>query len=236
VSNSRRRRIIGKLLGELMVIVVGVLVALQVDRLRVSSDSATREAAQLQALQADLTATHDRLSATVLRQRRTVESGRALLRVMDEGAQVPADSVVQLFTYASVWYGVQPVTGAYDALISSGDIGLIGNPDLRRRLAELSGDLAAGFEDHENLMVLLAALQRETAVWFPELHSGFRRTLGLSPAEPGDAVAALLSSREVKGVLFIKTRFEMERLARQIRLVETVENLLGTIDHELGRR
>tara|TARA_R110000787_G_scaffold32138_6_gene84930 strand:+ start:3659 stop:3889 length:231 start_codon:yes stop_codon:yes gene_type:complete len=48
------------------------------------------------------------------------------------------------------WYRHEPVTGTYDALIASNNLGLIKNTELKHALAKFVAEL--GFKDHEESM------------------------------------------------------------------------------------
>ena len=225
-----------RILPEFVTIVVGVLVALQVESWRDAREASGRELEQLVGLRSDFAANRERYESTMLDQERMIRLSRALLIVIDQKESVPSDSVALMFdSGATSWYEVEPVTGAYDALIASGDIGLLRDVELRRHLAEFYGDIAAGFEDHDNLMDILFELERETApqlfVLAPRL---VRDRYGLLPVDASSAASAIVGNDRFAGLLFLKTRLEELRLDRQKRGAEAVEIILELIDNSLG--
>jgi hypothetical protein len=233
--DSSRRQLLLRMLGEFTVIVVGVLVALQLEAWRDRSAEAGRESEQLSALHSDFMANRARYAATIDDQRRMLEHSEALLSVMGRQAAVPPDSMGSLLGYGALsWYEVEPVTGAYDALIASGDIGLIQDAELRRELAEFFAELQAGFEDHENLMDILAEMQRRSAPWIvgiaPE-RAGFE--YAAAPSDSIGVVRAVLSDDVFRGLLLLKVRLEMNRLEWHEAGADAVEEVLGLIESRL---
>ena len=188
-----------RLLAEFAIIVVGVLVALQVEAWRDRSLASDRESEQLEALRADFEVNRQRYVDTIEDQRRMMQHSESLLSVMAGRTPVSPDSVGRLLAFGALsWYEVEPVTGAYDALIASGDIGLIQDTELRRELADFFAELQAGFEDHDNLMDILAELQRRAAPWLVAIAPGRPDVLyDGAPSDSVGAVRAVLGRRYV---------------------------------------
>ena len=226
-------RWIPRLAGEFIVIVIGVLVAFQFENWRIAQDEAQREAEQLQALRADFLENRRRLAETLERQQMVVARGKALLHIMDRGTSVPPDSLPDLLYGALAFFEAEPVTGAYAALIASGDISLISNPDLLRHLATFHGEIASGFEDHDNSVNLLHSLEVEMSPYLLEL-TPWRGYVDLPSADPTDAVSQMLGNPRIEGLIFMKTLMEQNRVARQRRLAAEVDTVLALVTAELG--
>ena len=134
------------------------------------------------------------------------------------------------------WYEVEPVTGAYDALIASGDIGLIQDVALRRELADFFAELQAGFEDHDNVMDILAELQRRAAPWLASIAPSRPGVQYDSPPSESEGVAqAVLADETFRGLLVLKLRLESNRLLRQEEGADAVERILALLDERLAR-
>lgn len=164
----------------------------------------------------------------------TVGTGRALLLIMDRGANVPGDSISSLLWGAIAFHEVEFVTSAYDALITSGDMRLIPNPDLHRRLGAFHGELAAGFEDHENSVNLQHSIEVEVSPYLVEV-SPWRAEAGLPEADPTHAAAALVSDKSLAGLLHLKVLMEQNRLARHQAMAAAVDSMLVLVEEELAR-
>jgi hypothetical protein len=222
-----------RVVGEFLVIVIGVLVAFQFENWRIARDDSRREFEQLQALHADFVENRSRLAETIERHEMVVARGERLLYIMDQGASVPADSIPDLLYGALAFFQAELVTGAYDALINSGDISLISNPILLRHLANFHGELASGFEDHDNSVNLLHSLEVEMSPYLADL-SPWRGYVDLPPADPSDAAARMLQNTRIEGLLFMKTLMEQNRLGRLRLLAAQVDTVLDLVTTELG--
>ena len=137
-------------LGELAIIVVGVLVAFQVEDLRNGREARNQEVAALNALELDLGETLTRLESDISRQAGSIDAQSVLLDVAD--GQLPMlapDSMAYLVFQAMVFQRLEAVTGSYDALVSAGDLRLIRNDSIRASLASLFGSMGDGYEDED---------------------------------------------------------------------------------------
>jgi len=148
-----------RLVAEFAIIFVGVVLAFQFENWRESRQDREREGEALQALAEDFRVNRDRLSETRRSQSMTVQALGVWLRAAaGKDPVASADSLGVFWPYAISWYGEETLSGAYDGLTSSGDLGLLRDARLRSLLSEFYGVVDAGFEDHDNEMDLLMAL------------------------------------------------------------------------------
>lgn len=146
-----------RVLSELIVIVVGVLIAFQVESWRDSAQSRQREQAQLAALAADFNENVARLRDAEAFQGRALRAYRQVLAIGTRDTPMPPpDSAYALFRHIRQFARFEPVTGAYDAMVSSGDLRLLQSQELRAHLAAFVGAAGGGYED-EGLAELLRA-------------------------------------------------------------------------------
>jgi hypothetical protein len=233
MSSSPRGSLGFRLVAEFCVIIVGVLVALQFEGWRDLRRDGAREAEQLEALLGDFQSNVSRLEQTASLQRRVLDASRILLEDFERGRSiVPPDSLAELYAGALSWYALEPVTGAYDALIASGDIGLLQSTELRRHLAEFYGEIAAGFEDHENEMDVLALMLDESKDVLLGLAPQGYGVEDLEGATP-EAAALLVANRSVGGLLAWKVLLARNRLRRLEMLAAAADSIVLTIE---GRR
>lgn len=145
---SDRGRLGPRVLGELVVIVSGVLIAFQVESWRENIQAREREQAQLVALKADFEENALRLQDAERFQRRALRSfSRVLAFGSGDAPMLPADSAYRAFRHIRQFSRFEPVTGAYDALVSSGDLRLLQSQELRAELAAFAGAAGDGYED-----------------------------------------------------------------------------------------
>jgi hypothetical protein len=101
-------------------------------------------------------------------------------------------------------------------------------------LAEFSAELQAGFEDHENLMDILAELQRRAAPWLIAIAPRRPGVLyDIAPSDSVGAVRAVLADDVFRGLLLLKLRLEANRLTRQEEGADVVERVLTLIDSQM---
>ena len=75
-------------------------------------------------------------------------------------SQAINDSIKKYVQYGAFsWYRAELLTGAYDALVNSGDSELIKNDELTKQLTEYFSIITSGFEDQETSMNLLNNMQ-----------------------------------------------------------------------------
>jgi hypothetical protein len=233
------RRIHGSLVlrgvAEFAIIVLGVLVAFQFESWSDARSDRGREAEQLAALRIDLSTNASRLRSTIAAQERVVAAAdELLLQFGPDAPDLTADSVAALYPYAISWYAVETVSGAYEALLASGDIGLLTDSDLRRELAEFYGLVSAGFEDHLNEMDLLDQMIEQSADQMRSLIAPRGRVYREAPfvatgVDP-DAARQLLSNQSFGGLLAWKIFVANSRLIRLEDLLTRVESMLALIE------
>jgi hypothetical protein len=196
VKNWRSHGI--RVLGELSVIVLGVIVALQVEGLRDTRDEQSREREAMVALSSDLEETRTRLENDMARQGRSIRAQRRLLAFADGERPLPAsDSLGLLISRAIIFQRLEPVRGTYDALVGSGELRLIRSDSVRASLAALFGLMGDGFED-EGLSTLLRTEMlmavSETAPLLKVSGSEFRAVVGRPPNDDDAPYEALLNN------------------------------------------
>jgi hypothetical protein len=225
---------------EFVLIIVGVLVAFQVEDYRERAELAAREVAQLEALRADFADNESRLRRTIGQQRDIIRAHHDLMEIAHGLSPAPSgDSVEFLASRSYEFRRLEPVTGAYDALVSSGDLRLVSNPALRSRLATFFGELGDGHEDEElSTLVrtnLLASIGQSTDI-LSILRPSWSQQIGFdeSPLEPD--LESLLGNSEFLSHLAILSMIEANVTGYYVRLLAMAEEVVGALDDELESR
>lgn len=226
-----------RMLGELLIIVVGVLTAFQVEGWRDEAELREREAVQLDALRRDFEVTRELIQGAISDQEDIVEAVRQLTLIANGDAAAPTDdSLSVLFLRAQMFHRLEPVTGAYEALVSSGDLRLLRSNDLRSELAQFSGALGEGYEDAALADAIHSELLIRTAGLVPLVHA--------MPPSVGDGIGfdgerhpvdftAVLEDQQVMGLIFIAGAVEAGHLSYFERLdqqAEAILDLLGPLE------
>lgn len=233
-------KLVARLGTEFIVIVLGVLVALQLEGWRDALLTRERESEQIEALITDFEANKRGLEETIALQRRSLDAHEVLLAQFGpDAAPLSPDSLATIYGYGTTWYAFEPVTGAYAALLNSGDIGLIRDRALRRDLAQFYGIVEAGFEDHEDEMNLIALMVNESRDQARRLIAPRGRVESYRPfrAEGADPAAAeeLLGNEEFAGLLTWKVFRARGRMAWLDDLKSRTESLLESLGDQPTR-
>jgi hypothetical protein len=233
-------------IGEIVLVVIGILIALQINNWNENRKAANEEVKILNALRADFKVSKERIVETIKIQSKVLNYSQILIRIHERQNKseyqyfdTHLDSLSNLIGYGTSWYRAEPVTGAYNSLISAGKIDLIKNKDLRQLLAQFIADFESGFEDQETSMQFLAKLNNETEHFILKIvdnksrkHYNFnsRKNDSLQIAE------SFFKNDSYFGNLFLKTNDERHRLERQKQMLEQVNSILNIIEQELGNK
>jgi hypothetical protein len=137
VVDSKRLTVLSQ---EVVVIVVGILLAFGFDALWTNWDDRARERYHIQALHTDFSSTIALLEESLETTVRGRESAFRVLAEMEAGRlQERSDSVLAWAFYALNYEVFRPQRGAYDALVNSGEFGLLRSDSLRSALAAYFG-------------------------------------------------------------------------------------------------
>ena len=236
----RTRNVAGTLAAEFGIIFVGVVLAFQFESWGDRREGRARETDQLEALAADFAVNQQSLVNTVEAQERSFSAlTEWWMATSGRPVSVSMDSLGALYPYAISWYAEEAVSGAWTALLASGDAGLIENRDLRRRLAEFYGWIDTGFEDHQNEMDVLMSLVDLSGddlgrVIDPLLagRQGVTSPAGMDTV----AVRRLVELPGHLGLLAWKVPLAGNRLSRLQWLLASADTIAQLIDSELATR
>jgi hypothetical protein len=227
-----RGAVAARLSAELVVVIAGILLGLWIDDARQTRASDRLATAQLEALRNDLLENQARLGEVRSWQDSVVAAGRVLLGLHAGTAERPSDvAIARLANAAMSWFRFEPVTGAYDAMVASGDITRLKDQHLLRQLASFSGDIRGEFEDQDESMRLVLELRRLQA---PHGLDAFDPVL-LNELEvlwtpSSSALSAMVADPRFAVFLATRTRLEMNRAELYERLDEAIASMLAAID------
>jgi hypothetical protein len=218
---------------------IGILLALQVSNWNQKHNQLKQEHKILLSLKADFVASKERLLFTMKAQKRTVLYSTILLK-MYEGKipRAPNDSIKTFVAFGAYgWYRAELLTGAYEALINTGNSELIRNDQLTKILAEYFSILKSGFEDQQNSMNRLNSIQTIIAPYALQLGSSrLRSRIGLdaikSPKED-EAINFLFKQDAFFGHLYNKTTVEELRYTIQEEMLDKINNILDILNQEI---
>ncbi|MEM6380769.1 MAG: DUF6090 family protein [Bacteroidota bacterium] len=218
-------------IGEIILVVIGILLALQINTWNENQQRHKEEKKLLIALIEDFKENKIRIEEAISKEEDVVDRSTALIEAMQsKQAAIDPDQIRNwVASGAKSWWKTEFVTGTYDAMVNSGKIDLLKNEDLKRALSQFSADSDAGFEDHYESMNYLIEMNKISAELTPALiHDSQRETLGISMVNPdyNEAVNKLMDDEAYLGLLISKTWLETLRIDYQRKLQTYVDEIL----------
>jgi len=172
-----KRTSIVRVLGEGLLIMVSVLVALSADAWGQSRQDEFRRAGHLVSLERDFELMAERVDSSVAVAQRASDAGLSLLEGLSRGAPPPPELAPAILADLFFFEVFSPSTGAYDAVVASGDFELIDDRQLSRELATFFGsfeDLRVSEEGLLNSMLGVVQMEGfESLIGYHRILSGY---------------------------------------------------------------
>jgi hypothetical protein len=159
------RPVVIRIFGEGLLIVVSILLALSADTWFDSRKQEAQLGSHVAALSRDFDTMLDRVNASHHAASRGVDSGRRISIFMQGGAQIEPKQARELLWHLIFYEVFSESSGAYQALVASGNLELLQNDRLKTELADFFGS----FEDVRASEKLL--LETQTAVFSADAFS-----------------------------------------------------------------
>jgi hypothetical protein len=218
--------VVQRSLGELALIVVGVLLALGAESLWSERADRAREQSYLEQIAADARENGRRLEDAIVVERGLIEGSRAALLALDAAGRVhAADSV-------DAWLNLRrssflPVTGAFRALINAGDLELVEDPGIRAALIDASDTFASSMEDLRVLDAASLDLLRDLVAL------SFRHTVRDAEGSRLN-VRAVTDDAALRELVVMKRVYNANRVEWLTRMSESNERLLTLVEARLA--
>ncbi len=218
-------------IGEVVLVVIGILIALQINNWSEARKRSAEEQRLLVALVEDFEQNKIRIEEAISSERDMIEMSKSLIGTMQSNQKVVNMDSVRFWVAsgAKSWWKAQFVTGTYDAMVSSGKIDILESDDLKRILSQFAADIDSGFEDHQESMSYLIDMNRISADVAPVLlHDIQREKLGVlvSHEELDEPVEKLITNDVYLGLLITKTWLESLRVGYQEKLLAYINEIL----------
>jgi hypothetical protein len=222
---------------EATAIVASILLAFAIDAWWDERELREQEIAQLYALHADFTENVKRLQGVIDQQEVVVASQTRLLGIIHGHQDMPNEEALKkLVTDSFMFFRLEEVLGAYQALVSSGDLRLIRDRKLRAAIAEFAGTLGDGFEDEElglQLRVRLLSEMSSSTEILAVLEPSFRADGSLPDSAYDPDFNALLDNRAYRNHLTILTYVENGQLGFYRGLLASAKTIVGIVEQNL---
>jgi len=225
-------------IGEIVLVVFGILIALQINNWNENRKDKLRENELKIALLSDFKETRTRLQETIKKQQKVIDCSRQLI-VSYETKQLKTikDSLPNLIGWGfGSWYRAEPVTKTYQSMISTGNIELLSNSTLKQKLADFHAELDSGFEDQEESMSLLDALNERLASFGFTLKSSLeRKKLGINRLDDS-LLTNIVSDEEVFKLQSDHSIFDLatKRMSLELNRIVSQQKMAGLVDEILN--
>lgn len=235
LSENKFRQYLLYAIGEIILVVIGILLALQINTWNADREKKDEEAILLRALEEDFLENRKRLNETMTYQRLMLRHSVGFIRLMtrNSASTVSLDSILKLKAYgANSWYRAELVNSTFKTIVSSGKSDLIRNRELVKQLVEFAADVDSGFEDDyesKESLVYLNSIAYPYEASF--LGQEDREDFGLELSEENlrESINELLSNQAYLGALINKTNIESSRLDYQKKLLDRTNEILEEI-------
>ncbi len=243
MGGSRFHQYLPYALGEILLIVVGILLALSINNLQEEWESREKERAYLSGLQKEFERNRAKLNELSRVNRSNYESALRLLAMTYDDRANPSEEELSTLLYEAFAYDISysPNNALLNEILYSGSLRVLSNDELRLQLTNWSAVLADIRRQEAELR-----LQRDKVVDLirnPKYSlrtilegSGIREALDLPQGKITTSNRMLLRSGEFENnlLLFILSAQATER-EHYAHLRKVIESILRSIEKELAR-
>ena len=136
-------------IGEIILVVIGILIALQINNWNENQQEKRQELKQLKALKLEFEKNITTFDSIMLHHIENEEATQRLMSTRDKSYTLEILDNLYLKTIYN--YNFDPSRGIYNSLINSGQIELLSNESLKYKIAEIQ-DIVADYIDDENMV------------------------------------------------------------------------------------
>ena len=224
--------------GEILPVVIGILIALQVNNWNETRKNNNAENDALLSLREDFKENVTQIKERVFQVNRTTEYLNNLINIIDrDSSTVNPDSLGKYVITGASYWNVKITSSTYDALSGAGNLDLIQDKNLRKLLAEFYSTTKNGFEDEGVSETLAVKIWDKTSseiytLW-PNLEG---HNIGLtkkSPLVKKKAVNSILKMHDIMGILIVKQALNQNQQKYLANLLSLANNVLNEINKEL---
>ena len=213
--------------GEILLVVIGILIALQVNNWNEYRKDRATEEKILNALLEDLAVNRTRLNNDISLEQRTIRQARRIIKHLDD--RKPYDpSLDEVFSEAVYSPDIIILSSGYEALKSKG-IDLVQNESLQKKIYSLF--------DVAYVHLIAETVRLENQFWpssvLPMIHKHFRETefRKLTPTD----YSALMEDTTYKNMVMHRVHFRQLSRDLKSQALRDTEELIEMIESELNQ-
>ncbi|MFV1449327.1 DUF6090 family protein [Maribacter sp. HS] len=244
LSESKFSKYLIYAIGEIILVVIGILIALQINNWNEKQKEEKSELLILKTLQKDFIENKKMYSDIVDKQQFVIDNCKSLIKCFENKVvEYKRDSIGTFIYYGAFnYYRAEPILGSYEALIGSGDLKILTNETLKSKLALFSSEINQGFEDEISAMNLLNTLNDEfSSIGTLFLDHKLRQSMGLGKLKENieikdKTISDLYQNSKILHSLAMKTGAELNRLKLHIKMLDYSIEILNLIESELQEK
>nr|WP_321230731.1 DUF6090 family protein [uncultured Psychroserpens sp.] len=245
MEKNKTRKYLKYAIGEIVLVVIGILIALQINNWNQNQSDRKKEVTILEELKKEFEENSIRYEETIKGQTFALNSNQSFLLCLEKkNLNYKRDSIAGFILFGPLnYFRAEPVLGAYQSFNASGNISLIQNSALKSKLAAFSSEISQGFEDEAASMNLLNLLNIEfSSILEPLMTTGIREYLGLKQPQNMDieyqnkALLKLYESQNIMSLTLIRGRTEYNRLELQKKMLTYTDEIIDLINNELNTK
>ena len=229
-------------IGEIILVVIGILIALQINNWNENKLNHKKEVTILNALKTEFEENSNRYIKTIELQERVLKSSNSLMQCIEKkDLNFKRDSIGYFILDGALnYYRAEPILGTYQALNGSGDINIIQNTLLKSKLAFFSSEIIQGFEDETASMNLFDQLAHEFSDTLEPLMSdserkryGLKQVQNLNAEYQNNTLSKLYQNPNILVPLTLRFQMEYNRLSLQKKMLKLSNEILNLLNTEL---
>ncbi len=226
-------------IGEIILVVIGILIALQINNSNELSKQKKEEEKLLAGIKEDFIETRESMLNINRGQRMVMMNSSKLINaITTKDKSIPIDSIRKYITHGA--FLDRPsiaITESYDAIIGSGKTSIIDNQKLLTALADFSSLYKAGFQGQARMDALIEILYSSAGDFYPVLRPlQLPTTLNLvktyTPEEYDKALDNLYNNELFLSSLIAKLRWDNIRYSRQNDLINSLNEILAEFGYD----
>ncbi|MCF7560143.1 DUF6090 family protein [Sabulilitoribacter multivorans] len=232
-------------IGEIVLVVIGILIALQINNWNENRINENNETIILETLQEEFLENKKRYSETIKQQSYVIKYCKSLIECLElKDSEYKRDSIGDFIHFGALnYFRAEPLVGSYQSMLGSGDLKLLKNEGLKAKLASFSAEINTGFEDETASMNLLNQLHLEFKSIGEELYPNQLRQrlelaerIGKNNEERNKIISELYQNPNILNPLYTKAAFEKNRLDLQKKMLNYSNEILDLIETELNHK
>lgn len=247
ISKSGARSYVLYSVGEIVLVVIGILIALSINNWNEDRKDLLKEQQILNQLKAEYKSNLLQLEEKIAIRETSIKASQEVLMSIDNEIELNSDSLIARLAILVIDPTFDPIV---NDLIGSGNIRLIRNDSLKRLLTNWSSDVVALQELERRWTKLVDELvvpfyiqigvSRDVVdnfwvnnSWFLDKKSNYKVYLGKSSAAP--KVKEVLVNRELEGILSIAILLNQSGNVQSYTLRNRIQEILNLLDKEINQ-